>query len=71
MDYKQRKDSIINAAWAKTPDMGEYITPEMLEKFGQKLSEDSENGDFFLEAPFSTVLGYHEPENCFVISKMI
>lgn len=68
MDYKQRKDSIINAAWAKTPDMGEYITPEMLEKFGQKLSEDSENGDFFLEAPFSTVLGYHEPENCFVIS---
>ena len=70
LDYKQKKDSIITPEWCKTPDMGEYITNDMLEAMADNLENaNSEiDGEYFIDAPFSTVLGYHETENAFVIS---
>ena len=68
MDYKQRKDSIINPEWCVTPDMGEYITNDMIEAMAEDLENSVTDGEYFIDAPFSTILGYHEVENAFVIS---
>ena len=57
MDYKQRKDSIINPEWCVTPDMGEYITNDMIEAMAEDLENSVTDGEYFIDAPFSTILG--------------
>lgn len=68
MDIKREKDCIINEQWMKTPDMGEYLDNKSITEMSKKISEQKIDAPYFMEAPFSKELGYHEKENAFVIS---
>lgn len=65
---KKLKDCIIDESWEKTPDMGEYLDNDLILDMAEQLSNGETNGEYFIENPFSTALGYHKSENAFVIS---
>ena len=65
---KKLKDCIIDESWEKTPDMGEYLDNDLILDMAERLSNGETNGEYFIENPFSTALGYHKSENVFVIS---
>lgn len=65
---KNLKDCIIDESWEKTPDMGEYLDNDLILDMAEQMANGEVGGEYFIENPFSEVLGYHKSENAFVIS---
>ena len=65
---KRLKDCIIDESWESTPDMGEYLDNDLILDMAEQIANGETGGEYFIESPFSTVLGYHKSENAFVIS---
>lgn len=69
MSYDKRKQDItLDDSWTKTPDMGEYLDNDMVLDLANKIASGTDGGQYFIESPFTTELGYHEADNVFVIS---
>lgn len=67
-DYRTTKDIILDSSFYSTPDMGEYLDNDDIQKLATSIAEGDDGGAYFIESPFSTELGYHEAENVFVVS---
>jgi endonuclease YncB( thermonuclease family) len=67
-DYRTAKDILLDDKLVSTPDMGEYLDSDDIMKLASSIADGEDGGTYFLEAPFSTELGYHDAENVFVIS---
>ena len=65
---KNLNDCIIDETWELTPDMGEYLDNDLIMNMAQAITDGEVGGEYFIENPFSTSLGYHQAENAFVIS---
>lgn len=61
-------EMIVDEKFFSTPDMGEYLDNGMITALAKDLSDKSDKGQYFIEQPFSTELGYHPTQNVFVIS---
>lgn len=68
MSEQTRKEMLVSEEFFKTPDMGEYLSNDLLVQAAESLVNGQQDAEYFLEAPFSEVLGYHQAENVFVIS---
>ena len=52
----------------RTPDMGEYYDEDLIEEMMQSIDpNDPKNAAYYVEAPFSTKLGYHPDYEAFVL----
>lgn len=68
MSEQTRQEMLLPEDFFSTPDMGEYLNNNLTVAAAEELVGGMEDAEFFLEAPFSEVLGYHQSENVFVLS---